>query len=197
MAFLMIGIALPSFVYAETAGDTRAGSRAEEGVSALAPMRAPEKSLATALLLDLAVPGGGHFYTGDTYTGVTFAALKVVGAYMIYYCYADWKYRRSLYRASRRANENIDPGHRLEFEDPEGGYMTVDDYRRGYDRAAQRFTFSILANAALYVVSAAFVWYRVTEINENAVPTFELQHSRDTFDLGGEYTLAMRFSYRF
>jgi len=197
MALLLIGIALPSSLCAETAADTPAGVLAEDGVSALAPIRAPEKSLATALLLDLAVPGGGHFYTGDTYTGVTFAALKAVGAYMIYYCYADWKYRRSLYRASRRANENIDPGHRLEFEDPAGGYMTVDDYKRGSDRAAQRFTFSILANAALYVVSAAFVWFRVAEINENEIPTFEMQYSRDTFGLQGEHTLAMRFSYRF
>jgi hypothetical protein len=170
MALLLICIALPYSAYAETSADAPSRAAEGDGVHALAPVRAPEKSLSTALFLDIAVPGGGHFYTGDTYTGVAFAALKAAGAYMIYYCYADWKYRRSLYRASRRANENIDPGHSLEFEDPEGGYMTVDDYRRGYDRAAQRFTFSILANAALYVVSAAFVWYRVAEINENAVP---------------------------
>ena len=64
-------------------------------------------SMTTALALDAVFPGGGHFYTGNTYTGFTFLALKVLGACSFYYYYMEWKYSRSLYDASKKANENL------------------------------------------------------------------------------------------
>lgn len=154
-----------------------------------------EVSMANALLLDLAVPGGGHFYTGATGAGVTFATLKVIGAFAVYYCYRDWKYRRSLYRAARRANDEIDPAHRIEFEDPDGGYMSADDYEKEYDRAAQRITFAVLANAVLYSASLLSVWHRVNGLNENAIPTFDFQYSCATIDYGAEMTIFMKWTH--
>lgn len=145
----------------------------------LVPETKKRVSLCSAITLDIVVPGGGHFYTGNYYQGLTFAALKLLGAYSIYYFYQEWQYSRSLYYSSRSANENLDPDHELEFHDPDGGYKTVEEYRREYDKAVQRITFAVIANAAVYIASVIFVFYDVREINEGAVPTFDLQFSCD------------------
>lgn len=170
---------------------------AGEGIYNLTPRRGEQVSLTEALVLDLLVPGGGHFYIDNTGLGVTFASLKVIGLWSLYYCYSDWKYRRSLYYSARDANESIDPDHQLQFEDPDGGYKTVDDYEKDYDRAAQRITFSILANVLIYATSMIFTYYNVMRINENAVPTFEIQYSCANNVPEGEALLTARYTYRY
>ena len=170
---------------------------AGECINNLTPQGGEKVSLRKALLLDLLVPGGGHFYTGNTGFGITFASLKVIGLWSLYYCYSDWKYRRSLYYSARDANESMDPDHRLYFEDPDGGYKTVDEYERDYDRAAQRITFAVLANVLVYASSMIFTYYHVVRINENAVPTFEIQYSCANNVSGTEVLLTARYLYRY
>ncbi|MCX7678153.1 MAG: hypothetical protein N2316_02945 [Spirochaetes bacterium] len=140
------------------------------------PTKLESLSLSTALVLDVVIPGGGHFYMGNVYTGYAFASLKLLFLYFIYYSYRDWEYRRSLYRSAQRANELIDPHHELEFELPEGGYNTVEDFRRDYDRAAQRITFSVVGTVAVYVISGIITYYSVEKYNAQCVPTFEIGH---------------------
>lgn len=176
---------------------TENAANRRDGIYNLTPGGGEKVSLTEALVLDLLVPGGGHFYTGNTGLGVTFASLKVIGLWSLYYCYSDWKYRRSLYYSARDANESIDPDHRLEFEDPEGGYKTVDEYERDYDRAAQRITFSILANVLVYAASMIFTYYNVMQINENAVPTFEIRYSCANNEHEGEALLTAGYTYRY
>lgn len=171
------------------------GNRGE--VRDLVPAVREEISLPAVLMLDLAVPGGGHFYLGNDYAGYSFLALKVLGAYSVYYCYRDWQYRRSLYRAARRANAQIDPDHALEFEDPNGGYNTVEEFRRDYDRAAQRITFSVLANVAVYAVSLMMTYQAVKKINTESLPTFELQYSCATIGSHEEMAMALAVTSRF
>lgn len=166
-------------------------------VQDLVPAVREEVSMPAVLLLDLAVPGGGHFYLGDDKTAYTFLALKVLGAYTIYYCYRDWQYRGSLYRAARRANAEIDPDHALEFEDPNGGYNTVEEFRRDYDRAAQRITFSVLANVAVYAVSLMMTYQAVKKINTESLPTFELQYSCATIGQHEEMAMTLAVTSRF
>ncbi|HPA74004.1 MAG TPA: hypothetical protein PKY31_17155, partial [Spirochaetota bacterium] len=118
---LMLALSVPALAAGEpagrgaaqedAAGSPNGGGRAE--MRDLRPSVRERVSMPAVLLLDLAVPGGGHFYMGNEYTGYTFLALKILGAYSVYYCYHDWKYRRSLYRAARRANAEIDPDHAL------------------------------------------------------------------------------------
>lgn len=153
--------------------------------------------MATALALDLVLPGGGHFYAGNMYAGYFFAGAKLFAAYLIYFSYRDWVYRKSLYRAAKKANAEIDPNHELEFEHPEGGYNTVEEFRRDYDRAAQRITFSALGTAALYSVSLLVTYHSVKKINERHIPTFEIGYSRGIIGYDIEDVITFTFNGRF
>jgi len=163
----------------------------------LNPSAGEEVSLFMALTLDVTVPGGGHFYTGDYYWGITFCALKLLGVYSVYYFYQEWQFRRSLYNSSKRANEEMDPSHDLEFEDPEGGHKTVEEFRREYDAAAQRITFAILATLAVYTTSAILVYFKVKRINEKVIPTFPLQVNSTIIPDTREDILSMGYTRRF
>ncbi len=171
--------------------------RSAAALRELEPRRRAGLSMAEALALDLAIPGGGHFYTGNMYTGGAFAALKVLGIWAVYYSFRDWQYRRSLYRAARRANAELDPGHELQFEKPGGGYSTVEDFRRDYDRAAQRTTFSVLGTAAVYAVSLIMTYQSVKKINAESIPSFDLQYSCGILDGKGEMALSLSMTRRF
>ncbi len=172
------------------------GAEKKKEIDNLVPEAKKSVSLFKAITLDIAIPGGGHFYTGNYYQGLTFTALKLIGAYSIYYFYQEWKYSRSLYYSSRMANENLDPYHELEFRDPDGGYKTVEEYRREYDKAVQRITFAVIANAAIYITSVIFVYYDVREINERAVPTFDLQYSCDIINGSVEGLISFGYTLR-
>lgn len=174
-----------------------ASGRSEEYLRDITPEQSGGVSMATALALDFFVPGGGHFYTGNMYTGYVFAGAKLFAAYLIYFSYRDWMYRKSLFRAAKRANAEIDPNHELEFEHPEGGYHTVEEFRRDYDRAAQRFTFSILGTAALYSVSLLMTYNAVHKINERRIPVFEIGYSRAILQSGEEDIIMVSFNGRF
>lgn len=163
----------------------------------LTPRAGEEVSLFMALTLDVTVPGGGHFYTGDYYWGITFCALKLLSVYSVYYFYNEWQFRRSLYNASKRADEEMDPSHELEFEDPDGGYKTVEEFRREYDAAAQRITFAIVATLAVYTTSAILVYFNVKRINEKKVPTFPLQVNRTFVPDIGEEIFSLCYTRRF
>lgn len=141
------------------------------------PIKSEGISLSTALLMDLIIPGGGHFYTNNIYVGYLFASLKLFSIYCIYYSYREWIYRRSLYSSAQHANEQIDPLHELEFELPEGGYNTVEEFHRDYDRAAQKITFSVLGTVVVYVVSGIVVYHNVQKINIQRIPTFEVSYA--------------------
>ena len=166
------------------------------GIENIVPEKGERLSLFNAMALDVAVPGGGHFYTGNHYWGLTFVALKLLGAYSIYYFYHDWRYRRSLYYSAKRANENIDPYHELEFDDPEGGYKTVEEYRREYDKAAQQITFAVIANVAIYAASLVLVYFNIKEINERSIPSFEIQYSCDKINGVGEGVFSLSYIIR-
>ncbi len=172
------------------------GTENKKEIDNLIPEGKERVSLVSAITLDIVIPGGGHFYTGNYYQGLTFMALKLLGAYSIYYFYQDWRYSRSLYYASRRANESIDPYHELEFQDPDGGYKTVEEYRREYDKAVQRITFAVIATAAIYITSVIFVYFDVKEINERAVPTFDLQYSCDEINGTIEGIISISYTVR-
>ncbi len=180
-------------VWAESASD----GRSEEYLRDITPQQSEGVSMATALTLDFFVPGGGHFYTGNMYTGYFFAGAKLFAAYLIYYSYRDWMYRKSLLRAAKRANEEIDPDHELEFAHPEGGYHTVKEFQRDYDRAAQRITFSVLATATLYSVSLLMTYNAVHKINERSIPVFEIGYSRAILQSGEEDVIMFSFNGRF
>jgi hypothetical protein len=157
----------------------------EPGIRAVKPRGNKARSLATALAVDLLLPGGGHFLYGRYLLGAGVCALKTSGAYAIFYYYRDWQYRRSLYYAARRANERLDPSHILEFRDPDGGYKTVRDYKHEYDRAAQHVTFAVIANAALYTVSILLTYDHVRRANEDAIPLFEISRESDILNQAG------------
>jgi hypothetical protein len=165
-------------------------------VDNLLPQNENGPSMTAAVAMDLAVPGGGHFYLENYYTGAVFASLKVIGAFSVYYYYRDWKLRKSLYQAARRANELIDPTHDLEFHDPGGGYKTVAEFKRDYDRAAQHITLSFIGTAAVYIVSLVMTCNNIIKINEKTVPTFDYQYSCDTMLNRPEGIFRVRYTFR-
>lgn len=176
--------------------ESASGARSEEFLRDITPEQDTGISMTTALTLDLVVPGGGHFYVGNMYTGYFFAGAKLFAAYLIYFSYRDWIYRKSLYRAAKKANAEIDPNHELEFENPGGGYSTVDEFRRDYDRAAQRITFSVLGTAALYTASLLLTYHSVKKINERRIPTFEIGYSCGIIGHSREDVITISFNGR-
>jgi len=164
-------------------------------VEQLEPREGDQLSTPAIMALDI-LPGAGHFYTGHYYHGVFFATLKVVGAYSLYYYWKYWDYRRSLYRSARDANRDMDPHHDLQFDDPDGGYKTVEEMRHEYDRAAHYFTLAVIGNVAVYVASAVFTWLHVREINENRLPVFDIQYSSATFNSTMDHRCAFSFTVR-
>jgi len=137
------------------------------------PVSTRGKSLATALVLDVVLPGGGHFYRGDYYSGTAFLLLKAAGAWSIYFYYRDWEYRASLYHAAVKADAK-DPYHDLYFIDEEGNYKSVLDYRHDYDRAAQMITFAVIANIAVYTASLITNYFLMRKERERSIPSFEV-----------------------
>jgi hypothetical protein len=121
-----------------------------------------EVSLATTLLLDFAVPGGGHFYRGDYVMGGVFLTLKIAGGFMAYYFVKNWKDAEESYYESKSAGVTSD----------ELAYK-----RRLYDRSAQYVTFAAAMNLLVYGVSALINYNGVTEINERAFPVLNISLS--------------------
>ncbi len=163
----------------------------DKGIRDIAPRKKQKISVAEALAVDLALPGGGALYYKNYYYGAGFAALKIAGIYGIYYYYKDWEFKRSLYYSARRANNSMDPDHELQFKVPGGGYKTVRELKQDYDRSAQRITFSVIATTAVYAASLLFTWHEVDKMNESAIPTFEIAYSCDRLESRGGGNLAL------
>ncbi len=155
-----------------------------------------ESMYAPAIIALDILPGAGHFYTGHYYYGIVFATLKIAGAYSIYYYWRYWDYRRSLYRSARDANRKLDPDHDLLFDDPDGGYKTVEEMKHEYDRAAHYFTLAVIGNVVVYAASALFTWMHVREINEKSIPVFDIQYSSATFNDTCEHRCSVSFTIR-
>jgi hypothetical protein len=168
----------------------------DQGIRDITPLKKEKISVAEAMAVDLAIPGGGALYYKDYYFGIGFAALKIAGAYLIYYSYRDWEFRRSLYYSARAANQSMDPNHELQFKVPGGGYKTVEELKHDYDRAAQRITFSAIATAAVYAASLLVTYSKVEKINESAVPSFEISCSCDRLIDNHGGIIELRFTYR-
>lgn len=144
----------------------------------IVPRKKKGISLLNALAFDVFIPGGGHLlYTDNYYWGIFFATMKIAGAYSIYYFYREWRYYHSLYQASKRANQEIDPAHELEFKDPQGGFKTEEEYRWEYDRSVQKLTLAVIVNIAIYVASCAVLYNSVKKYNQRTIPTFDVQYS--------------------
>lgn len=131
------------------------------------PIHGKEVSTLTAMSLDI-LPGGGHFYLGNTLSGTVFAVLKTGGIASGYFFYKSWQKKK-----------NRENGTSARQHDS--------------DRAAQRFTFSIFGTAAVYGIS----WYKVytdcEDINHRAQPVFEIGKNQDS----GNLTASIGLSYSF
>jgi len=145
------------------------------------------------MVLDI-LPGGGHFYRGDYFWGVTFGILKCAGIYSVYYFYRDWEYRRSLYGAAKKADREIDPDHYLFFKSG-GGYKTTSRLQRDYDSAMQMLTLSVAVNAFIYTASMLINHNRIAEYNKRTIPTFDI-YSSSVMGQSEEKILSIRFNYR-
>jgi hypothetical protein len=142
-------------------------SAQEKSVVEKTPVRGNEVSIPAAMSLDI-LPGGGHFYLGNYYSGAAFAVLKSAGILSGFFLYRSWQDKKS----------------------KEDGSVTR---KRVSDRAAQRFTFAVFGSAALYGIS----WYKVytdcEEINYRARPVFEV--GSGSFD--GKFNASAGLSFSF
>jgi hypothetical protein len=143
-------------------------SAQEKPVIERLPLTHQGVSTSSAMLLDI-VPGGGHFYLGNTGNGVLFALLKTGGAASSFYFYRDWQ--------SKNKDDNA-------------GSKKVSD------RAAQKFTFSVLASAAVYIVSWSKVYSDCQDINRAARPVFEIS-SLDPLFSSTRYSVRAGMSFNF
>ncbi len=153
------------------AGSEREHSRInhESGIFSIAGEKSPvenlsvekkeEVSLATTLLLDFTLPGGGHFYRDDYFMGTSFLVLKIAGVYMTYYFVKNWKEAEDSYEDSRRAGLTADE---------------IENERHRYDRSAQYVTFSAAFNFLVYGISALINYNSVRKINEKAFPSLNV-----------------------
>jgi hypothetical protein len=123
-------------------------SAQEKPVIERLPVAQQGVSTSRAMIFDL-FPGGGHFYLENSGNGIMFALLKTGGAAASFYFYRDWK--------SKQKNEN-----------------TGADSKKASDRAAQKFTFSILGGIAVHIISWSVVYSDCQEINRSARPVFEI-----------------------
>lgn len=156
-----------TYVYARSADAGHGGDKTPEvhetEIDDIVPQTRPGKSYLKVLTIDMLVPGGGHFYLGNYYTGAAFAGLKIAGALSLYYFYNDLENKRDEYHSIQR--------------DTAADADNIEGYRREYERAHQHFAFAIIGTAAAYISSLFFNYSDIKDINERAVPTFDLRFS--------------------
>lgn len=160
------------------------------------PLKSDGISIMGALALDLVIPGGGCLYYKNYYYGAFFAALKLASVYSIYYFYNDRRYRASLYFSAKKANEAIDPYHKLYFKSPGGSYKSVSDYKHDYDRASQNIVFSVISCVLVYSASLLLTYSYVKNFNDRAIPAFEFSFFNDKNIQSYGYNIAVCYNYR-
>lgn len=139
-------------------------------------------SCTSLFALDLFVPGGGHFYQGKYYSGTAFAALKLIGALSLYYCYNGLQDKRDDYYDIKN-----DP-------DTEAGALR--HARRDYERACQHLTFSVIGNIAVYLSSFIISYNTLKNTNEGSIPTFDLGYTPGRGSSAGNGKITFSFTLR-
>ncbi len=131
---------------------------------------------------DLLIPGGGHFYQENYYTGAVFASLKVLGGCALYYYYHKINVKRDVYHDSQ--------------SDPSSSEKDILNNKRDFERAHQHVAFAVLGNAALYLTSLFVSYSSLKSVNENSIPTFELKYSYNGIFTSDNKEIIVRFNLR-
>jgi hypothetical protein len=156
------------------------------------PKRSEGISTAAALSLDL-FPGGGHLYLGDYGRAGFFGTMKIGGGGALYFFYKDWRKRQRYYRGAERIRTQLGVSTSTKIHGPDGRFRSVNAYKKEYDRAAQKMTFSVIGNTAVYAVSWIMVYGRCCDINEGTVPTFDVAFSPDRNNMSIYCSLGIRY----
>lgn len=182
--------------YEKIGVDKRGVSGLEYDIDDRIPEAGEHISYLNYIVIDLVIPGGGHFFRNNRFLGFAFAVLKVVGAFSIYYYYMDVRDRRSLYYSSMRRYEVVNVEYSLDPQQQEEMYKTVQGYKRDYDRALQHVSFSVFGNIAIYLSSLLITYLNIKKMNENSLPTFELLFSYNIISHCEGDVFNFKFNYR-
>ena len=153
-------------------------------------------SMAAAITLDLAVPGGGHFYLGNIGYGIGFLLLKCTTIYFIYHFFREYDRSREAYYSARMLYQVYGPGQFPLLPDRNGNLKTLTQIEKMYDISAQMILFTVAINILVYTVSALLCYFDVKEINEQEIPTFQIGYFYRTED-AKEEMFTLRYTYSF
>ena len=154
----------------------------EPGIDDRIPQIKSGHSYLKVLSIDLLVPGGGHFYLGNYYSGAVFAGLKVISVFSFYYFYNDLEKKRDDYHSLQK--------------DPSAGYSQIEKYRLEYERAHQHVAFAVIGTAAAYISSLIFNYSDIKIINERAIPAFDFGFSSPYGASAGDRKFILVFNLR-
>ncbi|MDY6969309.1 MAG: hypothetical protein SVR08_11755 [Spirochaetota bacterium] len=171
-------------------------SEVDREISDLLPRKRECVSMVNAIVIDLILPGGGHFYTGKYYYGTGFALLKVIGGCLLYHYYDQWKEKRSDYYSSKTGDKINGNNPRILQNNGSNGSELIQKEKLDYDRSAQNLTFTVIANAALYLSSLFLTYSSVKKINESSIPTFEFSYSSNRLYAKREEIVSFTFNFR-
>ncbi len=141
-----------------TANRGTAGTPAAEVDSRIPKMKQGQSYL-KVMSIDLLVPGGGHFYLGNYYSGAAFAGLKLAGIFSLYYFYNELGEKRDGYHSAQA--------------DPSAGDNQIERHKREYERAHQHTAFAVIGTAAVYISSLIFNYSDISLFNDRAIPAFD------------------------
>ena len=150
-------------------------------VDDLIPSRGSGFSMMNTILLDVALPGGGHYYRGDYYNGILFMTLKLAGIYSIYYFAKEWEEAGDDYDAAKKSNLPTD---------------TLTDYERKYDRSAQYLFFAVFSSVLFYSLSIFINYKSVKKMNSVTYPAFEFSYSK-RMNQNNDNIFILKYNYRF
>jgi hypothetical protein len=169
---------------------------ASDNVTEKTPQSDIPYSTAEAMMLDF-IPGGGHFYTDHYMSGSIFAVAKIGAFFTSWLFYDYWQRASDNYRNAVKISASLGVSNDTLIPGPDGEMRSVSSYRSEYYRSAQFFTFSVVANVALWAASWLMVWNYCDEHNRNAVPAFDATFSfRDT-GVGREEVISLSFTGHF
>ena len=150
-------------------------------VDDLIPQRGSGFSMMNTIILDVVLPGGGHYYRGDYYNGVLFMTLKLAGIYSIYHFSKEWEEAGDDYDAAKNSNLPAD---------------TLTDYERKYDRSAQYLFFAVFSSVLFYSLSIFINYKSVKKMNSVTYPAFEFSYSK-RMNQNKDNIFILKYNYRF
>lgn len=142
----------------------------------LTPQKNKETSLIKTLSLDILLPGGGHFYNEEYFSGGSFAALKLIGAFSIYYF-------------NKKMNKAKD-----EYIYKKNNNLSYNSNKHLYERNTRFYTFSIAFELIVYATSLFINYNKIQELNEKSIPTFEFTALNDYHK---DKKFIIKYSYNF